>query len=95
MENYGCEDVGKSEGQKLGEQLIDWVNSGNDRAECEDFIKAILNGHRTLQQNLMRVNVKLIEAWSKSDSDLRNGATVKMCKKIMVVVSEDRHLPFI
>ncbi len=95
MLNYGCGDVGKSKGAKLGEDLIDWVNGSDSKEEQGEFILAILNGHRTLQQNLMKVNLKLIEAWSKSTYDGRNEATVRMCKKIMTAIGEDKYLPLI
>ena len=74
--------------------LIDFVN----KFGCPDeiFAKLMMREHRTLQQSAMRLFMKCIEQWAiQEHSDLRNEATIALCKKIMKSVEDDKYLPFI
>ena len=60
------------------------------------FAKLMMQEHRTLQQCTMSLIMATIEEWSKQEHwDLRNEQTIKLCKKIMEAVGDEKHLPFI
>lgn len=60
------------------------------------FARLMMNEHRTLQQSTMRLFMATIEEWSKQEHyDLRNEQTIKICKKIMEALGDERHLPLI
>lgn len=86
------------------EQLRDWytnvtangilafVNAyGTDN---EGFAKIIAASHRTLQQSVMRLFIKIIEEISKQPTDLRNEQAVELAKRI-TEVAKDYALPLI
>lgn len=72
------------------------VNGFNAKEFEKAFSDCIMREHRTLQQSMMRCFMHQIKVWSETDFyDLRNEATVMLCKKIMEAVKDDEFLPFI
>lgn len=52
--------------------------------------------HRTLQQSFMRLIVHYIEAQASNNSDMRNEATVTLCKRLQEVITEEgAYLPHV
>lgn len=76
------------------QKLIRFVN----KLSCPEkvFAKLMMNEHRTLQQSTMRLFLRTIEEWSKQENyDLRNEQTIKICKKIMEALGDNKSLPLI
>ncbi len=67
----------------------------------EAFVEYILNDHRTLQQNMGRIVVKLIHGWAEmydtGHYDLRNEGTVKFAAEVRnkVLSAGNTYLPSI
>ena len=80
--------------EKVAKQVIDFVN--NYGCDYKLFAQHITRAHRTLQQSSFRLFVECILEWSKQDNcDLRNEATVKVCKEIVKVMGDKLYLPYI
>lgn len=83
-----------AEGELLAKALGDYVNNYNH--DHGAFVDTVTSLHRTLQQNTMRLLLKLIRAWSESlYFDDRNEATVKLCGVIMEAIQDRDGLPHI
>jgi len=83
----------KDDTQEVVNYLSHFVNNFN--CPVEEVTNLIMMEHRTLQQNLMRLIMKLIEKWSQQEYyDLRNEGTIKLCKRIMEAVKDDIYLPY-
>lgn len=87
-----------SAGYQAYKQLSDFVNTMG--ADYENFVAAALNDHRTLQQNVMRLFLQLVEGWAQMYDegfyDERNEATCRLAKKIHELVqAEGMTLPLI
>lgn len=66
----------------------------------EEFVEYILSDHRTLQQNMGRIVIQLIEGWAEDADagryDLRNEATVLFAQKVRdQILSEGIGLPYV
>lgn len=81
------------EATQAADALTDYVNVMGRKYGA--FVAAILRSHRTLQQNVMRMFMQLVKAWSESRYDGRNEATVKLAKEIMEAVGDSIYLPHI
>ena len=74
-------------GTEMAHDFESFINSANQE-DLQEFVEGITRGmHRTLQQKTMGAVCTLIRAWancagSEGDYDLRNEATVKLCRKI-------------
>lgn len=76
----------------VAKSLIDLVNYS---PFCgDDFVKIICNEHRTLQQSVMRLFIKVIKGLSEVNTDDRNEDSVELAKEI-AVISEKHNLPYI
>lgn len=75
-------------------EMEDYVNSfGTDE---EKFAEACSHFHRTLQQSLMRLIVKIISKFATLDTDGRNERAVALAKKLDNVIREDGgYMPFV
>ena len=78
-------------GDGAARTLAHYVNAlGSDHA---DFVEQLTrNEHRTLQQSTMGLFLECVDAWAaKKDHeyDLRNQATVEMCRKIRAALTDD------
>jgi len=85
----------KTTGEKMAKELSNFVNNFN--CDVDGFVREITNQHRTLQQNAFRLFMRCIVEWANRDDcqfDLRNEATVKICKEIMKIENCDA-IPFI
>jgi hypothetical protein len=86
--------------EQLARIVDEFVNGADDR-EFNAFAEYLTQRvHRTLQQKVMGLFVRCIERWAGLDSDqfdLRNQATVELCKKIVQATGDkyDRYLPLI
>ena len=86
----------KEDAHEVVTKLERLVNCFDDSAVAEAFVESMRTTHLTLQQSVMRVFMAQIKAWSETSwVDLRNQATVDLCKKIMEQVGDDAFLPFI
>ena len=80
----------QNEGQIAAVALSRMVNRMGGGPEAEDFINAVTNDHRTLQQQTFGLFMKCIEKWSKTKNfDARNEYTINLCKKMMEAVKDD------
>lgn len=91
--------MAKLNAQELADAVADFVN-GADKEDRDAFVEQIVyRTHRTLQQNVMKLIVPLIEKWAglkESEYDLRNEATVKLARKLISTTDKyDRALPLI
>lgn len=91
----------KPDPEQLAQDLSLFMNRlGGNSEDYNKLIACILNDHRTIQQNLFRFILKLIDAWAEADKlgrfDPRNEGTVKTCTKIKnFLENEDVRLPYI
>jgi hypothetical protein len=77
-------------GKDVADSLSKMVNRMGGGPELKDFVDAVTNDHRTLQQQTFGAFMACIEKWSKSDRfDARNEYTIKMCKKMMEAVKDE------
>lgn len=73
--------------EQMARDLAMYVNSFSHSGK--KFAKELMNEHRTLQQNVMRLFMTCIKTWSEQEHyDDRNRATVELSKKIMKSVGE-------
>jgi hypothetical protein len=86
-------------GKEMAEALSNFANgcTRNDVAEFAEHLTTRV--HRTLQQKCMGIFVACIERWAedKFGHDMRNAATVSLCKLIVGATGDkyDRILPYI
>lgn len=77
---------------KHGEAIATVVNRGGSNPAVAYYMAHYI--HRTLQQNLMRLILYYIEFQAAKDlnreSDARNEATVKTCKRLQEFIEEER-----
>ena len=76
-------------------EMEDYVNSfGTDE---EKFAESCSHFHRTLQQSLMRLIVKIISKFATLDTDGRNERAVALAKKLDNAIREDGggYMPFV
>ena len=88
----------KDEEMKVfADQLSHVCNRFMSTNDLKDFAELICKGHRTLQQNKMRIFLKCIEKWAKDYElnmfDLRNAKTCELSFKIVEAFGDDFHLP--
>lgn len=85
-------------GAEMGEMLDEFCN-GAGREHIPAFVEHVTSRmHRTLQQKVMGLFLRCIEAWAedKGGHDGRNDATVKLCKEIVDKTDKyARMLPYI
>lgn len=69
--------------QELAEAITDYVNSFSPKSD--EFIKALFNQHRTLQQSTIRLFLEVIEAAAKEDyrTDGRNEGSKAVAKDVI------------
>lgn len=71
-----------------------WVN-GMDHKNAA-FVEAVIQEHRTLQQQMFEVMLACMEAWAKQEHfDARNEFTVSKCREIIEHFPAGAHTPFI
>lgn len=94
MANRTYNEEEKEEAQKVVSMLSRWVNCMTHDNQL--FVQAVLQEHRTLQQQMFEVMLACIEAWAKTEHfDLRNEFNVQKCKQIMELLPGGAHTPFI
>jgi len=81
--------VNKMTPKELAHELTNFVNVLNQTSkEHEEFVSAVLNDHRTLQQEVGGLVFKLIKGWADAydngQYDARNEYLCKCCKKIVL-----------
>jgi hypothetical protein len=86
-------------GKDMAEALSNFAN-GCSRKDIEEFAEHLTTRvHRTLQQKCMGLFIACVERWAedKYGHDMRNEATVVLCKKIVAGTGDkyDRILPYI
>jgi len=70
----------KQRGEAVATILSDYVNILGD--DGSSFVETVLCDHRTLQQSIFNLFIKLVEEWSESSYDARNQFTCNMSTKI-------------
>jgi hypothetical protein len=87
--------VTESRSAKAAQKMCNALN-----AMCFDydvFADTVMREHRTIQQNVFKAILKLIEHWaamSSSHYDGRNEKTVQVCQKIVAALDpEDFQIP--
>lgn len=83
---------------EMAQMLDEYINSANEGRDFAQFAEQITcRTHRTLQQKIMSLFLRTIEAWveDKGGHDARNAATVALAKKIVAATGDkyDRFLP--
>jgi hypothetical protein len=85
--------------EEMAQMIDEYVNSHNDKEDREAFVdQVVYRTHRTLQQNVMRYVVALIEKYASlcdAEYDARNAASVRLSKKIVETTYAERFLPHI
>lgn len=82
-------------GQDLAKEFSDFVNS-SPTGTHEEFTKAVLRDHKTLQQSMIRLCFNLIFAMAEQKyTDDRNIDAVTACKTIVERCKDDMRLRFI
>ena len=72
--------------------LLEYVN--NFSCDYKTFAKTIANGHKTLQQSVMRLFIATIREMANVAPDDRNAQTVELAKKI-AEIADGYSLPLI
>jgi hypothetical protein len=84
---------------KAIEMLLNDLNiMGSDKPIVEGVVEALRMNHRTLQQNFWRMMLEVIKQYSEFRHDLRNEASVELCKFFTEKLKEDEgktYLPFV
>jgi len=85
-------------GKDVAEALVDYSN--NMARDDSDFVEQVVyRSHRTLQQSVFEMFLKLCSEWAKCEKegcyDLRNEYTVKKAKEIMALMDGMVSTPFI
>jgi hypothetical protein len=86
------------EGLDLADQIGNFANDMRcpDGDRHKGFIDGLQRQHLTLQQNIMKMIMKVIFTFAEPRyTDLRNAATVELAKKIKEHVEDDCYLPTI
>lgn len=85
-----------TKGEKMAEQITDFVNGAREK-DYEDFAKAMVKQHPTLQQSFTRLVYEFLE--KQADNvlfDLRNQSSVEFAKAVRKYVSADKkRFPYI
>lgn len=85
-------------GEQMAEMLDEFCNGADERAYSAFAEQVVTRTHRTLQQRIMTLMIRTIEAWSDTSYfDARNEATVTLARKIVNATGDryDRYLPLI
>ena len=78
--------------RKLANDILDFIN--NFGYDSKTFAATICNGHRTLQQSVMRLFVTTIRAIAETPFDDRNKNAVALANAI-AKIADDYPLPLI
>jgi predicted glycosyl hydrolase (DUF1957 family) len=72
----------------------DWVNGMGHNNQA--FVDAVMQEHRTLQQQIFEVMLACIEGWAKTEHyDARNEYAVLKCREIIQLFPGGPRVPFI
>ena len=85
-------DPNRLKAEEMAGQLLEFVNCYGYNIDV--FAKTVINGHRTLQQSVMRLFIATIREMAKARSDDRNAQTVELAKKI-VEIADGYSMPLI
>lgn len=82
--------------EKCKKLMVELINETNSMAGDDGVILGMLEGmihsHRTLQQCFFKMFKVMLTEYAKTDSDLRNAASVAFAKKVDEI---DWHFPYI
>ena len=80
--------------QQIVQDWSNWVNAmGHDNTP---FVQALMQEHRTLQQQMFETMLCCIDTWAKTEHcDLRNEYTVMKSREIMALFPGGIRVPFI
>lgn len=86
------DDPNRIKAEEMAGQLLEFVNCYGYNIDA--FAKTVANGHKTLQQSLMRLFIGTIREMAEVRPDDRNAQTVELAKKI-VEIADGYSLPLI
>ncbi len=76
------------------QSFSDWVNGMGHNNQA--FVQAVMQEHRTLQQQMFEVMLACIDAWAKTEHyDARNEFTITKCREIIQLFPGGPRAPFI
>jgi len=89
-----CWEKSNDQAREVVRQFSHWINyMGHNN---KPFVEAVMQEHRTLQQQMFEVMLACIEAWAKQEHfDARNEYTIKKCKEVMTLFPDGTRVPFI
>jgi hypothetical protein len=72
----------------------DWVNGMGHNNQA--FVAAVMDEHRTLQQQMFEVMLACMDAWAKTEHfDARNEFAVQKSREIMALFPGGPRVPFV
>lgn len=90
----GTEDAAGRQGRDVAHDLLEAVNCYS--FSTKEFVDTVCDGHRTLQQEVMRLMwatiQRMAEMHDKGDFDLRNEDSVKLAKRVVSAIDGPVHL---
>ena len=81
---------------EIVQEFSSWVNDFCHHNSA--FVEAVLNQHRTIQQQMFATFLACIEAWAKLPEhgyDLRNQYTVQKSREIMALLPGGPNVPLV
>ena len=76
------------------QSFSDWVNGMGHNNQA--FVQAVMQEHRTLQQQVFEVMLACMDAWAKTEHyDARNEYTILKCREIIQLFPGGPRAPFI
>ncbi len=76
------------------QSFSDWVNGMGHNNQA--FVQAVMQEHRTLQQQVFEVMLACMDAWAKTEHyDARNEYTILKCREIIQLFPGGPRVPFI
>ena len=92
--------MNKKSGEKVAREFADFCNTMSNSEEEQKFAEELCyRTHRTIQQTAFGVMVRCMKLWAdehkKGSYDLRNEATVQICKRVIDLLEDEIYLPFV
>ena len=93
-EQRDCREESDDKARAAVQAFSDWVNGMGHQNKA--FVQAVMQEHRTLQQQMFEVMLACIDAWAKTEHyDLRNEFAALKSREIMALFPGGPHVPFI
>ena len=80
-------------GKDVGKMVSDLMNNMNSQYDEDLFVNEILLQHRTIQQQVCKLMLRMIVAWGDNGRseryDARNEMTCKISEKLLTILEEE------